>query len=113
MLIYEGYIGSFLLIFIVWPFLFVKNFCGILFTYFHQLVDEGRYYFESMSRDHCITPSKDHYSCMIDILGHAGHLEEVEKFIQNMPFEPDAIGWAALLGACRNHSYIELGSRVA
>lgn len=77
------------------------------------LVDEGRYYFESMNRDHSITPSKDHYSCMIDILGRAGYLEEAEKFIQNMPFEPDAIGWAALLGACRSQGNIELGSRVA
>jgi hypothetical protein len=50
---------------------------------------------------------------MIDILGRAGYLEEAEKFIQNMPFEPDAIGGAALLGACRSHSNIELGSRVA
>jgi pentatricopeptide repeat protein len=64
------------------------------------------------SRDHCITPSKDHYSCMINILGHVGHLEEAEKFIQNMPFEPYAIGWVALLGACRSHSNIELGSHV-
>jgi pentatricopeptide repeat protein len=46
-------------------------------------------------------------------LSGALHLEEAEKFIQNMPFEPDAIGWDALLGACRSHSNIELGSRVA
>ena len=50
---------------------------------------------------------------MIDILGCDGYLEEAEKFIQNMPFELDAIGGAALLGACISHSNIELGSHVA
>jgi pentatricopeptide repeat protein len=90
------------------------TFISILSACSHAgLVDEGRYYFESMSQDHCITPSKDHYSCMIDILGHARHLEEAEKFIQNMPFEPYAIGWAAFLGAYIIHSNIELGSHVA
>jgi pentatricopeptide repeat protein len=89
-------------------FIYVLSTCSLA-----GLVDEGRYYFESMSRDHCITPSKDNYSCMIDILGHARHLEEDEKFIQNMLFEPDAIGWVALLGAYRSHNNIELGIHVA
>eukprot|EP01018_Ginkgo_biloba_P006260 Gb_32989 [translate_table: standard] len=77
------------------------------------LVDEGKRYFDSMSQDHLITPSKDHYSCMIDLLGRAGKLKDAEDFIKNMPFEPDAIGWAALLGACRTHGNTELGSRAA
>eukprot|EP01018_Ginkgo_biloba_P010366 Gb_40888 [translate_table: standard] len=77
------------------------------------LVDEGRFYFDSMSQYHCIAPTADHYACMIDLLGRAGHLNEAEVFINNMPFEPDATVWAALLGACRIHGNTELGIRAA
>ncbi|XP_057871239.2 pentatricopeptide repeat-containing protein At3g49710 [Cryptomeria japonica] len=77
------------------------------------LVDEGRRYFESMSQHHCISPTVDHYNCMIDLLGRAGQFEEVENLIRNMPFDPGAVGWAALLGACRSHGNVELGSHAA
>eukprot|EP01018_Ginkgo_biloba_P014934 Gb_01648 [translate_table: standard] len=77
------------------------------------LVDEGRHYFGSMSKYHCINPKADHYACMIDLLGRSGHLDEAENFINNMPFEPDAIGWATLLGACRIHGNMTLGKRAA
>eukprot|EP01018_Ginkgo_biloba_P010548 Gb_15394 [translate_table: standard] len=77
------------------------------------LVDEGRYYFESMSRVHCITPRSEHYACMIDLLGRAGHLDEAENFINNMPFKPHASVWGALLSSCRIHGNIELAKRAA
>eukprot|EP01018_Ginkgo_biloba_P006259 Gb_32983 [translate_table: standard] len=77
------------------------------------LVDEGRCYFNSMTQEHCITPSMDHYSCIIDLLGRAGRLKEAEDFIKSMPFEPNATGWAALLGACWSHHNIELGNHAA
>eukprot|EP01018_Ginkgo_biloba_P037442 Gb_29881 [translate_table: standard] len=77
------------------------------------LVDEGWQYFDSMSRDYCITPSVEHYACMVDLLGRAGHLEQAQNFIENMPVDPNAGVWGALLGACRIHCNIELGERVA
>eukprot|EP01018_Ginkgo_biloba_P002567 Gb_33719 [translate_table: standard] len=89
-------------------------FIGVLSACTHAgLVDEGLYYFESITRDHSITPVADHYACMIDLLGRAGRLVEAENFLNNMPFEPDAFLWAALLGACRIHGNIELGKRAA
>jgi pentatricopeptide repeat protein len=77
------------------------------------LVQAGYRYFESMDRDHYITPRVEHYACMINLLGSAGHMDEVKEFINNMPFEPNAIMWKSLLNACRIHGNIELAKRAA
>ncbi|KAI3903478.1 hypothetical protein MKW98_032132 [Papaver atlanticum] len=50
---------------------------------------------------------------MIDLLGRAGKLNEAEKLVDAMPFDPGSIGWAALLGACRTHGNVELGVKAA
>ncbi|KAH9292199.1 hypothetical protein KI387_042614, partial [Taxus chinensis] len=77
------------------------------------LVNEGWQYFDIMSRDYSITPRMEHYACMVDLLGRAGQLNEAYNFIQNMPLEPDAGVWGALLGACRKfHNNIKLGKCV-
>ncbi|XP_006652312.1 pentatricopeptide repeat-containing protein At2g13600 [Oryza brachyantha] len=87
---------------------------GVLSACGHSgLVKEGRRYFQTMTEDHGITPTRDHYTCMIDLLGRAGHLKEVEELIEGMPMEPDAVLWASLLGACRLHKNIEMGERAA
>ncbi|VFR03526.1 unnamed protein product [Cuscuta campestris] len=77
------------------------------------LVDKGKYYFDSMVRDHKITPTLDHYTCMIDLLSRSGQLEEAKHFIEKMPYEPDAIGWATLLSSCRTRGNMELGKWAA
>ena len=77
------------------------------------LVGEGWQYFDCMRRDYHITPSVEHYACMVDLLGRAGHLDEAWNFIKNMPLEPNTIIWRALLRACKNHHNIELGLQVA
>eukprot|EP01018_Ginkgo_biloba_P040301 Gb_16664 [translate_table: standard] len=77
------------------------------------LIDEGRQYFDCMSRDYGIKPQVEHYSCMVDLLGRAGLLHEAHDFIKTMPLQPDAGVWGALLGACRVHSNIELGGHAA
>eukprot|EP01018_Ginkgo_biloba_P003038 Gb_26696 [translate_table: standard] len=77
------------------------------------LVGEGRRYFDSMSQDHGMAPRMEHYACMVDLLGRAGHLSEAEDFVNAMPFEPHASVWGALLGACRIHDNVEIGKRAA
>lgn len=76
-------------------------------------VQEGRFYFESMRKDYKITPKNEHYSCMVDLLGRAGLIEEAESLIQEIPQEPGASVWGALLGACRIHKRVELAEQVA
>ncbi|KAH9309378.1 hypothetical protein KI387_037289 [Taxus chinensis] len=77
------------------------------------LVDEGCHFFNSMINDHFIAPRPDHFACMVDLLGRAGHLEEAADIINNMTIEPDASIWGALLNACRIHPNIELAQLAA
>ncbi|PON69457.1 N-terminal acetyltransferase A, auxiliary subunit [Parasponia andersonii] len=77
------------------------------------MVDKAKDYFSLMTKKYKIEPTVRHYSCMVDVLGQAGHLEEAEKVILSMPVEPDAIIWGSLLSACRKHGNIEMAQRAA
>lgn len=72
------------------------------------LVNEGRAFFTSMTRDYAITPSIEHYGCMVDLLSRAGLLQEAYEFIRQMPIKPNAAVWGALLGGCKVHKNIEM-----
>eukprot|EP01018_Ginkgo_biloba_P009818 Gb_14459 [translate_table: standard] len=90
------------------------TFVGVLSACCHAgLVDDGWQYFDRMSQDYHITPGGQHYCCMVDLLGRAGHLDEAHNFINKMPIKPSPDVWGSLLAACRNHTNIELGERVA
>ncbi|XP_059068285.1 putative pentatricopeptide repeat-containing protein At3g49142 [Cryptomeria japonica] len=87
---------------------------GALGQGFHAgLVDEGCTYFIHMSNPYCITPTVDHYVCMVDLLGRAGYLEDTLKFIIKMPVKPVVVVWICFLGACRSHMNIGLGEFTA
>ncbi|XXG56160.1 hypothetical protein AAC387_Pa03g3650 [Persea americana] len=76
------------------------------------LVEEGVACFESMERDHGVSPTAKHYACMVDLLGRAGHLDEAYDLICSMPVEADVAVWGSLLGACRLHGNSKLGEIV-
>ncbi|GMI89153.1 EMBRYO DEFECTIVE 3102, ORGANELLE TRANSCRIPT PROCESSING 82 [Hibiscus trionum] len=89
------------------------TFVGVLSACSHAgMVEEGRRHFEDMSRVYNLEPQTEHYGCMVDLLGRAGLISEAEEFITNMPIEPDAFVWGALLGACKIHGKVELGETV-
>eukprot|EP00268_Persea_americana_P061842 TRINITY_DN7867_c0_g1_i1.p1 TRINITY_DN7867_c0_g1~~TRINITY_DN7867_c0_g1_i1.p1 ORF type:complete len:819 (+),score=111.99 TRINITY_DN7867_c0_g1_i1:258-2714(+) len=77
------------------------------------LVAEGFRYFDSMTKLFKINPKREHYACMVDVLGRMGRLDEAEKLIAEMPFEPDCIMWSSILNSCRIHGNQELGQRAA
>ncbi|XP_077211678.1 tetratricopeptide repeat (TPR)-like superfamily protein [Tasmannia lanceolata] len=77
------------------------------------MVSEGWEYFNNMSEEYFVTPNLKHYTCMVDLMGRAGQLEEAHDFIKKMPKEPDAAVWGALLNACRIHRQVELGQIAA
>ncbi|CAK9196087.1 unnamed protein product [Sphagnum troendelagicum] len=77
------------------------------------LVDEGLHYFDLMSSRFSISATVEHYACMVDLLGRAGHLQEAEHLIMTMSCEPNPAVWMALLGACKRHGNVEMGERVA
>ncbi|KAF6144439.1 hypothetical protein GIB67_024666 [Kingdonia uniflora] len=76
------------------------------------LMNEGRYYFDLMKK-YNVEPEVEHYVTIVDLLGRAGLLDEAKTFIKEMPIEPNAAIWGALLGACRMHKNMELGSFAA
>lgn len=90
------------------------TFVGVLSACNHvAMVGEGRSYFDSMSSVYGIKIESDHYACMVDILGRAGHLDEAVNLIDQMPFEADGAVWGSLLAACRIHGNIKLGKQAA
>lgn len=90
------------------------TFLGVLSACCHGgLVEEGRKYFSQMSSKFNISPKLKHYSSMVDLLGRAGHLEQAEMLIKNMPMAADAAVWGALFFACRVHGNVLIGERTA
>ncbi|XP_031273271.1 pentatricopeptide repeat-containing protein At4g14050, mitochondrial [Pistacia vera] len=90
------------------------TFVGLIYACSHVgLVSRGRKLFKSMTDDYGISPSLQHYTCLLDLLSRSGHLAEAENVIQAMPFKPDEPTWAALLSACKQHGNTQMGTRVA
>lgn len=87
---------------------------GVLSSCCHAgLVKEGRHYFNSMVEEHGIQPELDHYSCIVDLLGRAGLLDEARDFIEKMPIRPNAVIWGSLLSSCRVHGTVWIGIEAA
>lgn len=77
------------------------------------LVDDGCRFFNLLTDKYSISPSPDHYACMVNLLGKSGRLKAAYELIQSMPLESHTGAWGALLGACRLHGDIDLGEEVA
>jgi pentatricopeptide repeat protein len=89
-------------------------FIGVLTACSHAgLVDLGFHYFNLMSNEYQINPSKEHYGCMIDLLCRAGRLSDAVSMIKSMPFQRDDVVWSTLLRACRVHGDVDCGRHAA
>ncbi|OVA18223.1 Pentatricopeptide repeat [Macleaya cordata] len=89
------------------------TFLGILSSCRHSgLVEFGRLCFNSMLQNG-VEPDLDHYSCIVDLLGRAGLLEEAREFIEKMPISPNAVIWGSLLSSCRLHGNVWVGIHAA
>ncbi|KAK2383673.1 pentatricopeptide repeat-containing protein, mitochondrial [Trifolium repens] len=87
---------------------------GVLFACSHAgLVNEGWYHFRSMKNLYGIDPGREHYGCMLDLLGRAGKLDEMVALIHEMNCEPDVVTWRTLLDACRAHRNVDLAKYAA
>ncbi|KAK7267433.1 hypothetical protein RIF29_20107 [Crotalaria pallida] len=75
-------------------------------------VDKGRACFETMKARFGVKPGLMHYTCMVDMLGRVGLVEEAEELVSRMEVEPDDALWRALLGACKTHGKVEVAERV-
>ncbi|XP_065877862.1 pentatricopeptide repeat-containing protein At5g44230 [Euphorbia lathyris] len=90
------------------------TFIGVLTACVHsRLVDEALRMFELMEKCYGVKPTADHYTCIVDVLGRAGRLNEALELVKTMPIQPHAGVWGALLGACRIHRNPDIASIAA
>ncbi|KAI3732700.1 hypothetical protein L1987_63907 [Smallanthus sonchifolius] len=89
------------------------TFVAVLTACSHNgLVEKGYTFLKKMESDYGIPPRMEHYACVIDLLGRAGHLREAQNVVIAMPFPPNAMVWKTLLGACRLCGDVELATHV-
>lgn len=90
------------------------TFVAILSACSHAgLVAEGRNLFYQMVREFKIEPHVEHYACMVDLLGRAGLLLEAIDIVKNMPIEPNACVWGALLNSCKMYKNTDVAEETA
>ncbi|CAE6046148.1 unnamed protein product [Arabidopsis arenosa] len=90
------------------------SFIGVLTACAHSgEVHKAGEFFRLMREKYMIEPSIKHYTCMVNVLGGAGLLDEAEALIKKMPVEEDAIIWSSLLAACRKNGNVEMAQRAA
>eukprot|EP00250_Pteridium_aquilinum_P014600 c22087_g1_i1 orf=558-3443(+) len=73
------------------------------------LHDRAQRYFEIMTKNYAIAPTIKHCTCLIDLLGRAGQLDEAVDMADKMTFEGNPILWITVLGACRMWKNVALG----
>lgn len=77
------------------------------------LVNEGKHYFNLMIEDGNVESNVRHYSCMVDLLGRAGLIQEAWELMEGMPFDASISMWGSLLASCRIHGNLELAKLAA
>jgi pentatricopeptide repeat protein len=51
-----------------------------------SLVDENMHCYVSMTTVYMISAKLEHYTCMVNLLGHVDHLQEAKNMIKAMPY---------------------------
>ncbi|XVE54956.1 hypothetical protein DITRI_Ditri03aG0122700 [Diplodiscus trichospermus] len=75
--------------------------------------DMGCKLFQCMLEEYKLQPQVEHYTCMVDLLGRAGHLKQAYDLIMAMPCDPDDRIWGSLLRSCRSRGDEKLAKVVA
>lgn len=90
------------------------TFVGVLSACNHAgLVKEGQEYLSQMKSKYNISPTVEHYTCVIDMLGRAGLLDQAYRLLSEMPIEANSVVWRAFLAACRLHGDANLAEIAA
>lgn len=74
------------------------------------LVHQGCQIFATIMNNQTIDLTRDHYACMVDLLGRSGRLEEAEALVKQVR-NPDVVLWRTLLSACKLHGEVEMAER--
>uniref|UniRef100_A0A6N2KE11 DYW domain-containing protein n=1 Tax=Salix viminalis TaxID=40686 RepID=A0A6N2KE11_SALVM len=90
------------------------TFLSLLYACSHNgLKEKGMGYFKLMVEKYGLKPRLEHYTCVVDLLGRSGCLDEAEAMIRSMPLEADVVIWKTLLSACKIHRNADMATRTA
>lgn len=67
------------------------------------LADKTERWLTRMKEEYGLEPLLEHYTCLICVLARVGKFHEAEQIAMDMPFEPDAGVWRALLSGGAHH----------
>lgn len=87
--------------------------CALIGCNHSGLIEEGRFVFELMKTLYRIEPDWKHYSCMVDLLGRVGLLDEAEKLLIKVPEKVNSVIWSSMLRSCRIHRNETIGRKIA
>ncbi|KAL3509089.1 hypothetical protein ACH5RR_028490 [Cinchona calisaya] len=89
------------------------TFLSLLYACSHcGLKDKGLELFKLMVEKHRLKPRLEHYTCVVDLLGRSGRLDEAEGYIRSMPVKADTVIWKTLLSACKIHKNADMAKRI-
>lgn len=71
-------------------------------------VRDGFQYFKLMTDEFGIAPGTEHYFGLINVLGQAGHLNELMEYIAGIPIETTSEVWESVISFARTHGDIDL-----
>ncbi|KAF4369370.1 hypothetical protein F8388_019595 [Cannabis sativa] len=77
------------------------------------LLEEGCNYFRLMKEVYRIKPGIEHFTCMVDLYGRAGRLDEAKKFIDRNHVSNQSLVLKSFLSSCRLHKNIDMGNWVS
>lgn len=92
------------------------TFVGVLHACSHSgMIDEGMQYLNSMYEKHGIVPQAKHYTCVVDMLGRTGRLDEAYKLANSIKVDSNdgALLWGTLLSASRVYGRVDIASEAS
>lgn len=78
-------------------------------------IEKACKYLSLMKEVYCINikPLAEHFTCMADLYGQAGRLDETKEFIHDKGISHFSSVWKSFLSACGLHKNLELGMWVS
>ncbi|KAH7284302.1 hypothetical protein KP509_34G047900 [Ceratopteris richardii] len=73
------------------------------------LVEEGKFFFKLMCTVYKITPTLEHYTCMVDLFFRAGDFNYALSLIERVPSSDYLLLWLSLLNASGRWANINVG----
>ncbi|KHN46719.1 Pentatricopeptide repeat-containing protein, mitochondrial [Glycine soja] len=90
------------------------SFLGVLSACSHcGLVTKGLHYFNLMTSVYKIVPDSGQYTCLVDLLGRRGLINEAFEFLRLMPMEAESNTLGAFIGSCNLHENIGMAKWAA